>query len=489
MIGGGGLVTGRRGLRLWVKLALLAAVAIVMMHSIHLAIATSISSRSLVREQEALGRGIARLVSSDVADPILTGDAVSLNEIVARAASTEGIAYCFVLRNGKPIASSFGSRTPSGVIALREGTRHEPMVVVDGWQRYLDVEEPVAEGRIGTVRVGVDMSLLQSTRRAIAIPLGILALALVLASVLAALVVARTLARPIDALVAAADRFDPAVPVQPVSPGGGREIATLTERFNGMMRRLRSAHEEQERVRAQALANARLVALGSLVAGVAHEVNNPITSLKACVTLLRDPRDERARAQDLDLMDEALDRLRDMVQRLLDLARPRPLDLAPTPLGVLASDTSQLAGLSFKQRRITIEQIVEPGAPDALVLADRKQIVQALLNLMLNAAYFSADGARVRLRLRSRDGFRGISVEDDGPGIAEEIRERVLDPFFTTKPSGEGTGLGLSVTRSIVDRHHGSLELTFPEHGGTVATVWLPVAEGAAAVRSVARAG
>jgi two-component system NtrC family sensor kinase len=123
------------------------------------------------------------------------------------------------------------------------------------------------------------------------------------------------------------------------------------------------------------------------------------------------------------------------------------------------------------------------------VLADRKQIVQALLNLLLNAAYFSADGSTVRLRLRARGALRGISVEDDGPGIAVEIRERVLDPFFTTKPSGEGTGLGLAVTRSIVERHHGSFELTFPDHAGTVATVWLPVAEEVAAARGVARAG
>ncbi len=478
-----------KGVRLWVTLALLATAGIVVMHSIHLAIAARIATRSLAREQESLGHGIARLVASEAADPVLTHDMITLSEIVERATSIHGVAYCFVVQNGDVAASSFQGGTPAALVALRDGGAQGPAVVADRGDRYLDVEEPILGGEAGTVRVGIDMASLQSTQRALAIPLGLLALGLIVSGAAVALLFGRTLAKPIDEIVAAADLFDPAGgSVRLVVPHGAREVATLADRFNGMMRRLSAAHEERERVRAQALAGARLVALGSLVAGVAHEVNNPLASLKACVALLRGGRDACAREEDLDLMDEALDRLRDVVRRLLDIARPRPLELEPASLVQIAREASDLARLSLRQRGIAIDEIVEHSAAREPVVADRKQIAQALLNLLLNAAYFSKDGGRVRVKLRSRGAFRGVAIEDDGPGIPEEIRSRIGEPFFSTKPTSEGTGLGLAVTRAIVDRHNGALEFAFPEGGGTVATVWLPTADPDVSA-GVARAG
>ena len=165
-----------------------------------------------------------------------------------------------------------------------------------------------------------------------------------------------------------------------------------------------------------------------------------------------------------------------MVRRLLDLASPRPVDAAPTPLVELAREAPRLAALSLRGKGIGLDEVVEPAAAGASVLADRKQIAQAVLNLLLNAAYVTPPGGRVRVRARAEAGRRGISIEDDGPGIPRELRERVLEPFFTTKPAGEGTGLGLALSRAIVAQHGGSLELEFPDRGGTVATLWLPPA-------------
>ncbi len=479
------------GVRLWVALSILATFGVVVMHSIHLAVGASIAARSLAREQESLGHGIARFVASEAADPLLTHDSLALSEAVERATSIHGVAYCFILQNGGIVASSFRSGTPAALLSLRKGSAGGPIVVADGEERYLDVAEPVLDGEAGMVRVGIDMASLQSTKRTLAIPLGLLALALIVAGSAAALLFGRWLAKPIDDIVAAADLFDYAEggAVRPIAPHGVSEVATLADRFNGMMLRLRTAHEERERVREQALASARLAALGSLVAGVAHEVNNPLASLKACVTLVRESKDAGSREEDLDLMDAALDRLRDVVRRLLDLARPRPLELEPTSLLEMVRDASGLAGLSLRQRGISIDEIVEHDAAREPVLADRKQVAQALLNLILNAAYVSRDCGSVRVRIRSEGAFRGIAVEDDGPGIPEQIRAKVGEPFFSTKPSGEGTGLGLAVTRGIVERHRGRLEFEFPEHGGTIAIVWLPLAAPQVAAPGAQRAG
>jgi signal transduction histidine kinase len=177
-------------------------------------------------------------------------------------------------------------------------------------------------------------------------------------------------------------------------------------------------------------------------------------------------------------MDEGLDRIRDVVRRLLEFGRPRPLEPVRVSPRHLAEDVSRLVGSVLRGRRIQLELGHEPETDGITVDADPRQIGQALLNLVLNAAYVTHDGGRIALRLRRRAGHAGIAVIDAGPGIPEGIRDRVLDPFFSTKPEGEGTGLGLSVTRAIVDSHRGELELECPPEGGTIATIWLPQAAG-----------
>jgi signal transduction histidine kinase len=256
-----------------------------------------------------------------------------------------------------------------------------------------------------------------------------------------------------------------------VRPRGSREIAVLGERFNRMMARLRAAHLEQVRARQKALETERMVALGSLVAGVAHEVNNPLAGLKNCMRRLeRNDLPDPKRREYLALMEEGLDRIETVVRRLLDYGRPHPPALEPVPASRLAEEAASFVRPILERRGIAAR--VDPGAGGE-VLADRRMVGQALVNLLLNAAYVTPDGGAVRLRVRSRAGQVGLSVEDDGPGIPAEVRDRVLDPFFSTKPEGEGTGLGLPVTRTIVDAHGGDLTFEFPDSGGTVATVWL----------------
>jgi two-component system NtrC family sensor kinase len=467
-----------RGLRLWAKLAAFAVLGVVAMHAVHLVVGNRVAIRALARDQAQLGGGVARLVAGEAADPILLHDHVTLSEIVGRAAAIPGVAYCFIVRGGAVLASSFRNGTPAALLEARGARISGPIVVVDrDVGRYLDLEEPILRGDAGQVRLGIDMALLQSTRREIALPLGLVALAVIVAGVIAAVLVGRGVARPIDELVAAADRFDLTSDPRPVRPRGGPELERLGERFNRMMTRLRSAFEEQERAKQKAMTTERLAALGSLVAGVAHEVNNPLAGLKNAVRALRlDEADAKTRTEYLDLMDEALDRIREVVRRLLEFGRPRALEPVRVSPRTLAEDVTRLVGAVLRRRRIELATVAEPGVDGAAVSADPRALGQALLNLVLNAAYVTPDGGRITLRLRRRDGAVGIAVVDAGPGIPAAVRHRIFDPFFSTKPEGEGTGLGLSVSRAIVDSHHGEIEFACPPEGGTVATIWLPEA-------------
>jgi signal transduction histidine kinase len=462
----------RRALPLWVQLAVFAAIGVSLTHAVHLALGAHVASHALARDQEVLGRHVAKLVAGQAAEPALVNDAVALQEVVRSAATGGDVGYCFIVRDGRVLASSFRDETPAALVALREPADTSPVVVIRKGTRFLDLAEPILDGQPGVVRVGLDMTILQSTRRRLAMLLGIIAVGVIASGVVAAFLVGRRVGRPVRELLVAADRFDPAEKELPVVPRGYAEIAVLAERFNRMMTRLRAAHEEQVRAREKAVATERMAALGSLVAGVAHEVNNPIAGMKTCLHRLQ-TEDVAPETLDeyLELLDDGVARVEGVMQRLLEFARPRPTRLEPTRLADLSREGAALVHPLLHKRRIALH-VVDDGAGEVCALADRRQVGQAMLNLLLNAAYVTPEGGEIRVRLRSEGARCGIAVEDDGPGIPAAVRHRVMDPFFSTKPEGEGTGLGLSVTRTIAEAHGGELAFEFPARG-TVVTLWL----------------
>lgn len=469
---------GRLRIRLWMKLAALAAVGVVAMHAIHLTLGNRIAGSALALEQEKLGRSIARLLADQSTDALLVNDVVALDAIVSSAVSTKGssVAYCFITRAGRVVASSYGGKTPPALVELRRDGSTEPVVVVNGDVRTLDLSEPIL-GSVGTLRLGLDMGVVSATRRALAIEQGLLAVAMIIAGLIAAFVFGRGIARPIADILSSTERFDPSRELEPVvATRGTDEVAVLGDRFNHMRVRLRAAYQEEERARQKSVETERLAALGSLVAGVTHEVNNPLAGMKNCVHRLSRPDlSEEKRREYLELMNEGLDRIEGVVKGLLDFARPHPPLLEPVATQALAQGAAHLVQSQLARRRVRCRVLGDDA--DGVVHADRHRLGQALVNLLLNAGYASPEGGEVRLRLVRRPGALGIAVEDDGPGIPPAIRDRILTPFFTTKPPGEGTGLGLSVTRTIVDAHAGELVFDFPERGGTIATLWLKVTE------------
>lgn len=460
--------------RLWVKLALLGSLGVVVTHAVHLTISNRLADQALMQSQEALGRNVARLVASEAADSVLLDDLLSLRALTKGTVSRQGISYCFIVREGRVVASSFPGPTPAALVSARSPSDVGPIVVVSGPSRYLDLVEPILGGSAGVARVGIDLTLVESTKHEVSVLSGTVALFVIAAGLIAAFAVGRSIALPVARLVAVSDKFDPSGDTPIVQPKTRDEIGELTVRFNQMMVRLKAAHDEQVRAREKESHTERMVALGTLIAGVAHEINNPLAGMKTCLRRLQ--RNELVppakRDEYLEIMEEGLERIEDVMQHLLDFARPRPLRLDEIDLRDVIREGSSLLRPMLARRHIALRE----DDLSARVIADRKQASQALLNLLLNATYVTKEGGEVRLRVCRRPGYWGIAVEDDGPGIPLELRERILDPFFSTKPEGEGTGLGLSVTKSIIEAHGGELTLAFPPCG-TTATLWFREAE------------
>jgi signal transduction histidine kinase len=180
---------------------------------------------------------------------------------------------------------------------------------------------------------------------------------------------------------------------------------------------------------------------------------------------------ERRRMAELNF--EEVKRLEGVVGRFLKFARPGEPSREPVAVRELLEKTEALAGSTARQRDVQL--VVSPPAAVTRVTADGDQLVQVLLNLVLNAVEVSPAGGTVTVKGRVEDGACVLTVDDEGPGVPEDLRERVFDPFFTTR--AEGTGLGLSIASQIVLAHSGALACEAADGGGGRFVVRLPLEE------------
>ena len=272
--------------------------------------------------------------------------------------------------------------------------------------------------------------------------------------------------------------------VRPVHDGGGRLVA-----FEGIVEDITARARHDELLRR----SERMASLGTLLAGVAHEINNPLAAVAGFAQLLlRSALKEEDRAAVETISHEA-SRAGKIVRDLLTLAREQERDRRePVRLNDVARHVVSAQRYAMETRGIRCVLELDPADP--VVLGDRAQLEQVALNLVVNArqaiedmidASEDARGARpggapatapprVGVRTRAPDGEVLLVGQDDGPGIPADALPRIFDPFFTTKPEGHGTGLGLSVVDGIVTEHAGAIEAESPPEGGTCFTVRLP---------------
>ncbi len=231
-----------------------------------------------------------------------------------------------------------------------------------------------------------------------------------------------------------------------------------------------------ERLQHELIQAQKMEAIGQLVSGVAHELNNPLAAIIAFSQLIRrDPRLPEDLRHDADLLVQEADRTRRIVQNLLDFARQRAPERHPTPLRPLVASIIDLQSYLIASSGVQVEVDIPDDAP--LVPLDRAQMQQVLLNLTLNAVQaMRTTGRGGRLTIdASIDGTARIRIADTGPGVAAENRDRLFVPFFTTKEPGEGTGLGLAVSFGIVAAHGGRLTYEPGDGQGATFVIELPL--------------
>src|SRR5215469_16055154 len=233
-----------------------------------------------------------------------------------------------------------------------------------------------------------------------------------------------------------------------------------------------------KRLEEQLIQAEKLAAMGQMLAGVAHELNNPLTAILGVTELVREREGlDDAMKRQLDLTHRQARRAARIVQNLLEFSRPASPQKKPIDLNSIIERTLQLHEHSLRRNQVAVDFAPRSGLP--VVVGDANQLIQVLLNLITNAEQAIREvreSGRVQIRLGTSIGNVIITVQDDGVGILPEALPKLFDPFYTTKRPGGGTGLGLSICLSILREHGGTIQAESLPGGGSAFRVYLPIA-------------
>jgi PAS domain S-box-containing protein len=232
----------------------------------------------------------------------------------------------------------------------------------------------------------------------------------------------------------------------------------------------------EKKLEQQIIQSERLAAMGQMIGGFAHELNNPLTSILGMAELLQENESSEGARKQLAVLHKEARRAAEIVQNLQYFARPPAPGRSQVNLNELVQRTVQMQAYPLRKSNITVDFLPEPNIP--AIIADPNQLMQVFLNLLLNAEQAireSREKGTIRVRMGRKPDSVWIVFQDDGPGIAAENLTHIFDPFFTTKRPGRGTGLGLSICKTVLREHGGNIEAASAPDGGAVFTITLPV--------------
>lgn len=325
--------------------------------------------------------------------------------------------------------------------------------------------------------------ILQLDNRELAAPfqrirLGLLAFAIValVISLVLANLGARHIAEPISLFSRTLKSYaDGETELKTHLPKGAEELEQLDQSFHYLVETLESTEHERDRAQRMMLQQAKLASIGEMAAGIGHELNNPLNNILSFSKLIeRDtPSLNDDSREDLQGLRNEVARAGRIVKGILNFARQVPPEYTQFDLTVWLNDTLLLVQPEAHKRHV---DTVLVDAPDVQMEGDRQQLQQVLVNLLMNAIQASESGNTVELTAEVIEpGIVKVLVSDEGVGLDEEARDKIFDPFYTTKSVGEGSGLGLSISLGIVQYHEGQLSLINNDKGGVDAIIALPL--------------
>ncbi len=296
-------------------------------------------------------------------------------------------------------------------------------------------------------------------------------------NLLLVLLIVRTISRPLQRLtVAAVQVTNGEYGTEVDLRRSNDEIGLLAESFNEMSRKMADDIEQLRQLNEQLIRTEKLAAMGTLSAGVAHEVNNPLAAISSLIQMMQSKNDLNSETKErLKLISTQIGRITQVTRDMMDFARVRPAAKSLVDINNVIETSLRLASFDKSFQRLHLKKEYAENLP--MVFADHDQLQQVFLNLFLNARDAMPVSGELFVKTSQSDKQIQALIADSGNGIEEKNLKQIFDPFFTTKPTGKGTGLGLAVCYGIVTAHGGKIEVVANDDGGTKFVINLPINE------------
>jgi signal transduction histidine kinase len=293
-------------------------------------------------------------------------------------------------------------------------------------------------------------------------------------NLLLVLLIVRTISRPLRRITLAAVEVAGGRYGATVEEDSNDEIGVLAASFNEMSRKMAADIEKLKKLNEQLVRTEKLAAMGTLSAGVAHEINNPLASISSLVQMLQTKQnlDDETREM-LRIVQTQINRITGVTRDMLNFSKAQPAARSLIDINAVLETALRLASFDKSFQSLRLIKNFDERLPK--IKADADQLQQVFLNLLLNARDAMSDGGKLEIKTESGDEEITIEIADTGTGIAPENIKQIFDPFFTTKPTGKGTGLGLAVCYGIITAHDGKIEAAPNNGSGTRFVISLPL--------------
>ncbi len=454
--------------------------------------------RSFENEIDKRSVVLSTIISEKAVDPIVYDDVVSLYDILNDMMhSDSSIAYIFITNEkGKVIAKTFDGEVPptlQTVNTLNHGKYNIELLDATNfrYRTIRDIAFPILDGHIGTVRLGLIEDNIRSEIKKATNSLLVMILLFLSIGLVGAFGFSYLITSPLRQISEQAQHVDfesmNADIKVPELPRYKRlfhiyfsdELDILVAKFNEMLMRLQRNYSELKKTRNSFVQAEKMVAIGTLASGIGHEINNPISGIKNCLTrIAKQPENREQTVKYIQLIQDATDKIENVTLHLLDFSRKQEIVLKP--LNLTENIENSIALVRYKAEKSQIH-IIRNFDKEVSVMGSANHLEQVFINLLLNSIdainetkeqnpymqgviVISVENIGKRIR---------INIKDNGAGIGKEYQRRVFDPFFTTKESGKGTGLGLYVSFNIISEHNGDIYFKSEDGKGTVFTVEL----------------